>query len=358
MSKKILIINPGSTSTKIAIYDESGELFENTIRHPNEELAKLDTMEEQAEFRKKIILDTVEQSGMKLTDMSAIIGRGGMMKPVAGGTYRVSQSMLDDLTSDKIWGRTHASNLGAFLAKSLADSIGVGSYIADPVAVDEMSEIAKVSGVPEISRRSLLHALNIRACVRKAAEMVGKPMDECNFVAIHMGGGISVVAVEKGKCIDLNNALLGTGPFSPQRAGTLPLGEVIRLACSGKYTQKELEVKFAKQSGLIAYLGTDDGREIEERIDKGDKKAELIYKAMGYQVAKDAGAYAAVLKGKVDGVIYTGGLVYSQKYLMPFIKEHLEFLGRQIEIPGEMEMEALALACFRVLNGEEEAKKY
>jgi len=355
---KALTINPGSTSTKIAIYDEKGEILENTIRHPNDEISKFKTIIDQKSFRKKMIMDTIANSGMKLSDMNVIVGRGGLMKPLAGGTYKISKQMLDDLKSDKIWGRTHASNLGAFLAKSLADEIGVESFIVDPVTVDEMSEIAKISGVPQIQRKSLFHALNIRACLRKAAVLVKKSVQDCNFVAIHMGGGISVVAIKNGKCVDVNNALLGMGPFSPQRAGALPIGDLLDLAYSGKYSKAALESKLAKNSGLIAYLGTDDGRLIDQRIKKGDKKAELIYKAMGYQVAKEAAGASAVLKGKVDGVIYTGGLAYSQDFLMPYLREHLSYLGKQIEIPGEKEMEALAHAGLRILSGEEKAKNY
>ncbi len=358
MGKKVLVINPGSTSTKIAVYDEDGEIFEKTIQHSSEEFARFDKVLDQVDVRKELILQTMQEQGVAMKDVAVTVGRGGLVRPVEGGVYAINQKMLKDLANDRIWGRTHASNLGAYLAKSLADSVGVGSYIADPVTVDEMSEISKISGVPEISRKSMFHALNIRACIRKVSREMKKPMEECNFVAIHMGGGISVVAVEKGRCVDVNNGLLGMGPFSPQRAGALPNGDLLEMAYSGEYTLKGLEAKLTKRSGLTAYLGTDNGQEICKRIDAGDERAKFIFEAMAYQIAKEAGGCAAVLKGKVDAVIYTGGLAHVQTVLMPFLKEHLQFLGKQIEFPGEKEMEALAHAALRVLKGEEEAKEY
>ncbi len=357
MGKKALVINPGSTSTKIAIYDESGKIFESIIRHKSSELARFTSVMQEGEFRKELILKTVQKAGMEMKQMSVVVGRGGLVRAVEGGVYRVNQKMLDNLADEKLWGRIHASNLGASLAKSLADTVNIPSYIADPVTVDEMSDIAKVSGVPEISRRSMFHALNIRACVRKAAQDMGKLMQECNFVAIHMGGGVSVVAVKEGRCVDVNNGLLGMGPFSPQRAGALPIGDLLDMAYSGKYTLQKLKQKLTANSGLIGYLGTADGQEIVKRIENGDKRAEFILRAFAYQIAKEAGAAAAVLKGKVDGVIYTGGLAYSF-LVLSYLQEYLSFLGKQIELPGEMEMQALASAGLRVVNGEEEAKEY
>ena len=358
MSNKVLVINPGSTSTKIAVYDEGGEIFEKTIQHSSQEFARFEKVLDQVDVRRELILQTLEDQGVKMADMKVVVGRGGLVRPVEGGVYQINQKMLNDLANDKIWGRVHASNLGAYLAKSLADSVSIPSYIADPVTVDEMSDIAKISGVPEISRKSMFHALNIRACIRRVCRQMNKPMQECNFVVIHMGGGISVVAVEKGRCVDVNNALLGMGPFSPQRAGSLPIGDLLEMAYSGEYTLKGLEAKLVKRSGLLAYLGTDDGKEICQRIEGGDSRAKFIFEAMAYQIAKEAGGCAAVLKGKVDAVIYTGGLAYVQTVLMPCLKEHLAFLGKQVEFPGEKEMEALAHAGLRVIGGEETAKEY
>ncbi len=356
--KKVLAINPGSTSTKIAVYDENGKIFESVISHDSKEIAKFASVKEQKDFRKGLILQTLQKFGLQMQQIDVVVGRGGLVRPVEGGVYAVSEHMLADLSDQTIWGRAHASNLGAFLAKSLADSVGVPSYIADPVTVDEMSPIAKISGVPEIRRKSMFHALNIRACIAKAAAILQKPKTECNFVAIHMGGGISVVAVQNGRCVDVNNALLGMGPFSPQRAGALPIEELLEMAYSGKYTLPQIERKLCKESGLIAFLGTDSGLEITKRIQNGDKKAEFILQAMAYQIAKEAGACVAVLKGEVDAVIYTGGLAHVQTVLMPYLKDHLRFLPKHIEFPGEMEMEALASAGLRVINGEEESKEY
>ena len=355
---KILTINPGSTSTKIAVFEDNTALFEETIRHDAGEIAGFQRIVDQFEFRKEFITKALKERGMTLGELDVVVGRGGLMKPIEGGVYEVNQAMLDDLADKKIWGREHASNLGAYLAKSIGDEAGIPAFITDPVTVDEMCSLARFSGVPEIRRKSLFHALNVRACARKAASEMGKPLDKCNFVVIHMGGGISVVAVREGRCIDVNNALLGMGPFSPQRAGALPIGDLIQMCFSGEYTQKELEGKFAKKSGLIAYTGTDNGSELEKRASQGDETALSALKAMGYQVIKEAGGAAAALKGKVDAVVFTGGLVYAQKILMPFLKEHLSFLGKHIEYPGEKEMEALADAGRRVMAGEEKSKTY
>ncbi len=355
---KVLAINPGSTSTKIAVYDEKGPLYENTIRHDAEEIGRFGSVVDQFEFRKKFIEETLEKAGISLDELDAVVGRGGLMKSIEGGVYPVNDAMLKDLSDKSLWGREHASNLGAYLAKALGDEIGKPSFITDPVTVDEMADRARISGVPEIERKSLFHALNVRACARKAAGEIGKKMEECNFIVIHMGGGISVVGIEKGRCVDVNNALLGMGPYSPQRAGALPIGDLIEMAYSGKYSKKELIAKLTKKSGLIAYTGTDNGSELEKRVAAGDKDAERAMLGMAYQIVKEAGAMAAVLKGEVDGVIYTGGLVYAKHCLMPYLREHLSFAGTQIEYPGEEEMLALADAGMRVLRGEEEPREY
>lgn len=356
---KVLVINPGSTSTKIAIYDEvKGSVYDSTIRHNADDLAKFEKIVDQFDYRKKFILEALTNAGITLHELSAIVGRGGLMRPVEGGTYSINQKMLDDLADKSVWGREHASNLGAYLAKSMADEVGIPSFIADPVTVDEMKDVARISGIPEIERNSLFHALNSRACAHKAAKELGKKMEDCSFVIIHMGGGISAVAFEKGRCVDVNNALLGMGPFSPQRAGALPIGPLVEMAYSGKYTQKELLTYLSTKAGLLAYLGTDMGTDIEKRILEGDKKAELILSAMAYQIVKEAGAMFAAMKGKADAVIYTGGLAYSKDFLIPYLKEHLSYMGKQIVYPGEEELPALADAGFRILKGEEKPKEY
>ncbi|TYB31944.1 MAG: butyrate kinase [Candidatus Mcinerneyibacterium aminivorans] len=355
---KVLAINPGSTSTKLAIYENESSLLEETVRHDSKKVKSYDKVVDQFDFRKNIIEKTLKDKGFSLNDLDAVVGRGGLMKPIEGGVYKVNDKMLDDLSDKSLWGREHASNLGAFISKAIGDEYNIPSFIADPVTVDEMKDIARISGVPEIKRVSLFHALNIRKCIRETAEKLGKEKEDCNFVVMHMGGGISVVAVENGKCVDVNNALLGMGPFSPQRAGALPIGDLINMCYSGEYTKDELEYKLVKNSGLIGYTGTDNGSELEKRAGNGDKEAEEALKAMGYTIVKEAGAMAAAIKGEVDAVIYTGGLVYAEEILMPYIKEHLKYLGESIEYPGEKEMEALAEAGMMVLEGKEEPKEY
>ncbi len=355
---KILAINPGSTSTKLAVYDENDSILEKTIRHDAEKVESYDKVVDQFDFRKEIIEKTLKDEGFSLNELDAVVGRGGLTKPIEGGVYKVNDKMLEDLSNKNLWGREHASNLGAFISKEIGDEYGIPSFIADPVAVDEMKDIARYSGVPEIERVSLLHALNIRKCIREAAEQIRKKKENCNFVVLHMGGGISVVAVEDGKCVDVNNALLGMGPFSPERAGSLPIGDLIEMCYSGKYTKEELEYKMVKKSGLIGYTGTNDGAELEKRAKNGDREAEEALRAMGYTIVKEAGAMAATLKGDVDAVIFTGGLVYAKNVLMPYLKKHLKYLGKFIEFPGEKEMEALAEAGLMVLKGEEEPKEY
>ena len=355
---KVLAINPGSTSTKIAVYDNMDIMVEKTIRHDAEKIKSFEKVVDQFEFRKEIIENTLKDADINLEDLDAVVGRGGLMKPIKGGVYTVNEKMLEDLSDRTLWGREHASNLGAFLSKAIGDIVNIPSFIADPVTVDEMKDIARVSGVPEIERASLFHALNIRKCIRETSQKIGKKKENSNFVVIHMGGGISVVAVENGECVDVNNALLGMGPFSPQRAGALPIGDLINICYSGEFEKKELEYKFVKNSGLIAYTGTDNGSELEKRAADGDIEAEKALQAMGYQIVKEAGGMAATLKGKIDGIIFTGGLVYAQKILMPYLKEHLDYLGEFFEYPGEKEMEALAEAGLMVLKGEENPKVY
>ncbi|MEA2103781.1 MAG: butyrate kinase [Candidatus Cloacimonadota bacterium] len=354
---RVLAINPGSTSTKIAVFDNEEEVFSKTLQHKPEELSGFAELIDQFEFRKNIVEEALEENNIHVSTLNAIVGRGGLVHPVASGTYKVNDKMLADLKDKSLWGRTHASNLGAFIAKSIGDEFDIPSFIADPVTVDEMDDIARISGVPEIQRQSLFHALNIKSIARKSAEKIGKPLDKCNMIAVHMGGGVSVAAIRDGKIVDVNNALLGMGPFSPQRAGALPISGVINLCFSGKYTKEELEKKLVKNSGLIAYLGTDSGVDIENKIDEGNEKFEKIFRAFAYQISKEIGLCATVLKGDVDAIYLTGGLAYD-KYLPKWIIERTKFIAPVLIFPGEGEMEALAQAGVRALSGEEAAKKY
>ncbi len=354
---RILAINPGSTSTKIAVFDNDKEVFKKTLNHKPEELSPFEELTDQFEFRKNIVEEALEENNIHVNSLDAIVGRGGLLRPVPSGVFKINDKMLADLKDPTIWGKVHASNLGAFIAKSIADELNIPCFIADPVTVDEMEDIARISGVPEIIRQSLFHALNVKAIARKTAKKLNKNLDECNLIAVHMGGGISVAAIKKGKVVDVNNALLGMGPFSPQRAGALPIGGVINLCFSGDYTKDEIEKKFAKSSGLIAYLGTDNGFEIEKEVKNGNEKYIRIIKVMAYQVSKEVGAFATVLKGKVDAIFLTGGLAYD-KFLTSWIKERVAFIAPIYMFPGEGEMEALAEAGLRVLTGAEKAKTY
>ena len=357
MKYRVLVVNPGSTSTKIAVFDDEKPVFTKVLRHDAKEIETFGGIIEQYEFRKKMVLDALKENNIEPETLESVVGRGGLIKAVSSGTYRVNDMMLKDLKNPDLWGRIHASNLGAFIAKSIADELNIPSFIVDPVTVDDFSEIARISGCPEIERKSLSHALNIRFVGISIAKKLKRKFEDTNMIAVHMGGGISVAALENGKIIDVNNAFLGMGPFSPQRAGALPIGDILDLSFSGKYTKKELESMFTKTGGLISYLGTDDGQEIVKRIKNGDKKAEIIFKAMCYQIAKEIGACAAVLKGNVDAIFLTGGLAYNEM-IVSEVTERIKFIAPIHIIPGEKEMEALSQGGVRVLKGLETAGEY
>jgi len=352
---RLLVINPGSTSTKIAVFDNEKPVFEETIRHSTEELAPYATVADQFEFRKNMILDTLNAKGINITKLSAVIGRGGLLKPIESGIYEVNDAMLKDLREAKRG--QHASNLGGILAYEIASSLHIPAYIVDPVVVDELDDIARITGMPELERISIFHALNQKAVARRAARDLGKSYEDVNLIVAHLGGGISVGAHKKGRVVEVNNALDGEGPMSPERAGTLPVGGLIKLCYSGKYTIDEMKKKIVGKGGLVAHLGTNDGREVVRRIEAGDKHAELVYRAMAYQVAKEIGACAAALEGKVDAICLTGGLAYD-KLLTGWIKESVEFISQVLVYPGEDEMIALAEGGLRVLRKEEEPKVY
>lgn len=352
---RLLVINPGSTSTKIAVFDDENMILEETLRHSVEELSKYEKIFDQYEFRKKIILETLEKNQIPVESLSGIVGRGGLLKPIEGGTYEVNENMLEDLKIG--FQGEHASNLGGIIAYEIGQEIGVKSYILDPVVVDELADVARISGLKEIERRSIFHALNQKAVARRHAKIKGIEYEDMNLIVVHLGGGISVGAHEKGKVIDVSNALDGEGPFSPERAGGLPVGDLIKLCYSGKYSYKEMKNMIKGKGGMVSYLNTNNALEVCKRINSGDEYARLIYYAMAYQVAKEIGSCAVVLKGKVDGILLTGGIAHD-KMFTGWIEERVSFISHVYIYPGEDELTALAEGGLRVLKGEEKAKEY
>lgn len=355
MSIKSLIINPGSTSTKIDVFEDETLLFEETLRHSTEEIASYASIVDQKDFRKNIILNLLDSKNFDINSLNVVVGRGGMLKPIPGGTYPVSDSLLEDLKIG-VQGQ-HASNLGGILAKEIGDSIGVPSYIVDPVVVDELEDIARYSGVPELPRTSVFHALNQKAVAKRYAKEIGKSYDSLNLVVVHMGGGVSVGAHRQGQVIDVFNALDGDGAFSPERAGAVPSGALIKMCFSGKYTEKEVYKKICGNGGFNAYLGTNDMRDVEKMASEGNEDAIKLRAAFIQQVAKDIGSMACVLNGKVDQIIATGGIAYD-KGVIAGLKEKCEWMAPFTVYPGEDELLALAQGAIRVLNGEEAAKEY
>ncbi len=355
MAIKSLIINPGSTSTKIGVFEDETLLFEETLRHSTEEIAQYASIVDQKDFRKQIILDLLSKKEFDINSLQVVVGRGGMLKPIPGGTYAVSDALLEDLKIG-VQGQ-HASNLGGILAREIADSIGVPSYIVDPVVVDELMPISRYSGVPELPRTSVFHALNQKAVAKRYAKEQGKPYDSLNLVVVHMGGGVSVGAHENGRVIDVFNALDGDGAFSPERAGAVPSGALIKMCFSGQYTEKEIYKKLVGNGGFNAYVGTNDMRDVEKMVNDGDKKADEAREAFIMQVAKDIGSMACVLKGKVDQIIVTGGIAYD-KHVVAGLKERAGFIAPFTVYPGEDELLALTQGALRVMNGEEKAMEY
>lgn len=352
---KQLIINPGSTSTKIAVFEDEQCLFSENLRHGSEEIGKFARIVDQFAYRRELVMQALQKAGVNPAEVDAVVGRGGLLKPIPGGTYTVNEKMIEDLQAEPRG--AHASNLGGPLARSIAGDYKIPAYIVDPVCVDEMEPLARISGMPENPRESLFHALNQKAIARRAAADLNKQYEEINLVVAHLGGGISVGAHTGGRVIDVNNAIPGEGPFSPERSGGVPVGNLIRMCYSGQYSKTEIMNKITGQGGMVAYLGTNDAVEVEKRIGQGDKQAELIYKAMAYQVAKEIGAASTVLRGKVDAIVITGGIAHSQM-LVDWIKERVNFIAPVMVYPGEDEMEALAAGGLRVLQGREEAKNY
>ena len=355
MAYKLLIINPGSTSTKIGVYEDEKEVFVETLRHSSDEIAKYDSIFEQREFRKDVIMNVLKENNFDVNTLDAVVGRGGMLKPIPGGTYEVNDTLLNDLKVG-VQGE-HASNLGGILANEIAKEVGGRAFIVDPVVVDELEPVARISGVPELPRKSKFHALNQKAVAKRFGKESKRGYENLNLIVVHMGGGVSVGAHKNGKVIDVNNALDGDGPFSPERSGAVPVGDLIKMCFSGEYTQEEVYKKIVGKGGYVSYLNTNDARDVLREKEEGNKFAELIYNAFIYQVSKSIGEMATVLKGKVDSIILTGGIAYSP-IVVSDIKERVEWISNVAVYPGEDELLALAQGAVRVLNGEEEAKVY
>nr|WP_221301005.1 butyrate kinase [Planococcus koreensis] len=350
-----MVLNPGSTSTKIGVFDNDILIMENTIRHSTESLAQFTSIIDQFEFRKQTILEALDEEGMNVSNLSAVCGRGGLLRPIEGGTYAVNETMLNDLRKG-ISGQ-HASNLGGIIAFEIAQALNIPSFIVDPVVVDELDPIARVSGFALIERKSIFHALNQKAVARRYAKESGRAYSDLRLIVVHMGGGITVGAHIGGRVVDVNNGLHGDGPFSPERAGTVPAGDLVELCFSGQYYRQEIMKMLVGQGGLVGYLGTNDAVKVEKRIQKGDKEAKLIYDAMAYQVAREIGSASAVLEGKVDAIILTGGLAYGKSFVES-ITNRISWIADVVVMPGENELQALAEGAARVLNGEEQAKIY
>lgn len=351
----ILAINPGSTSTKIAVYDAETPLLAKSIAHSAEDLAKFDSVFDQYDFRKQLILDELAHANINIKDFKAIIGRGPIARPVEGGVYMVTPRMVEDARNAE---HKHACDLGCILAYDIASGIdGCISLMADPGVVDELCDYARVSGSPLCERICIWHALNQRAIARRYAASIGKAYEDLDLIVCHLGGGISVAAHRHGRAIDVNNSLDGEGPFSPERAGTLPSGALVNLCFSGRYTQEQLLRRIAGHAGLEAHLGTTDVREILRRIEAGDAKADLILNAMIYHIAKAIAAEGAVLYGKVDAILLTGGMAYSD-YIVSRITERVSYLAPVKVFPGENEMAAMAENALAVLRGQRQLKEY
>ncbi|AOY75018.1 butyrate kinase [Clostridium formicaceticum] len=354
MREYVLAINPGSTSTKVAVFKGKENLFETRLDHPLEELNQYKKITDQYLLRKNIILAWLQEIAIHSENLLAVVGRGGLLRPIPGGTYKITEEMIKDLKAG-VQGE-HASNLGGILAKAIADIEGIDAYIVDPVSVDEFEDVARVSGMPEIQRRSLGHALNIKAVGHSVAADLNKNFQEVNLIVAHLGGGISVAPVKLGRLVDYNNAN-EAGPFSPERAGDLPTGDLAKLCFSGEYTYNEIKEKLRGKGGLTAYLLTNNAIEVEKRIEEGDQRAKLIYDAMCYQIAKEIGAMATVLNGRIDAIVLTGGIAHSS-YVTSNIAERVSFIAPVMIYAGEDEMKALNEGVLRVIRREENSKIY
>lgn len=352
--KYVLVINPGSTSTKVAVYNREVEIKVNTLEHKKSELERYDRISDQYSYRLYLIQSWLERENIDRSSLKAVVGRGGLLRSIPGGTYIVTDKMVEDLRLG-ISGE-HAANLGGILARGIGDEEKINSYIVDPVSVDEFEEVARISGLNLIERKSLIHALNIKAVSYRRAKELEKDIKDLNLIVAHLGGGISIAPVQRGRMIDVNNAS-EMGPFSPERTGGLPVGSLVEMCYSGRYSFEDMKKKIKGKGGLMSYLGTIDAREVEDRIKLGDEYAKLVYDGMIYQIGKEIGAAATVLKGKVDSIILTGGLAYSN-YLVKSLKGMVSFISDTVVYPGEDEMSALNQGVLRVINEEEKPKIY
>lgn len=353
---KILAINPGSTSTKIAIFDDHKNIFKKNIKHSTEDLWGYEKIADQFEFRKNIILQELTLAKIDISSINCVVGRGGLVKPIESGVYEVNNALLNDLRKG-ILGQ-HASNLGGLIANDIAKSLpSARAFIANPVVVDELQDVARISGHPKFKRISIFHALNQKAICRIYAKSLGRKYEELNLIVAHLGGGISVGAHRKGRVVDVNNALDGEGPFSPERSGSLPNGQLVKMCFSGDYSQAQIGLMLKGEGGLVAHLGTNDAYEIELRAKAGDEKAKLIQDAMSYQIGKSIGELGAVLHGEVDGILITGGIAHNSE-VIAYIKQMVSFVAPVIVYPGEDEMTALAMNGLMVMKGDMVNKEY
>lgn len=357
MSKefKILVLNPGSTSTKIALFKNMEKVFEETLRHSKSDLEKFDSIIAQKDYRFEMIKNALEDNNMSFEDVDAIAARGGIIKPIESGTYIIDEEMLKDLHGSSA--SKHASALAGIIGYELKKKYNIPAYVVDPVVVDELQDVARISGLAGLERVSIFHALNQKAIAKNSAKDLNKKYEDCNFVLAHMGGGISVAAHQKGRVIDVNNAIDGEGPFSPERCGGIATNDIVEMCFSNKYTKEEMKSFATKSGGLLSYLNTNDLRDVEKMIDENNEEALLIYRAMAYQIAKEIGAMAVAMKGNVDAIILTGGLTYSQKF-SDLVSEQVSFIAPIKRYPGEFELEALTMGVLSVLNNEEDAKTY
>lgn len=361
MKETILAINPGSTSTKIALYQGDALIFENNIHHSNEQLAQFSSIVDQFTFRRDAILSLLDTQGVDLSQIDVVVGRGGLVYPIASGIYGVNEAMKRDLYNSPVG--NHASNLGGLIADEIAKDVSsktgrdVRAYVADPVVVDEMQDVARLSGHPLLERKSVFHALNQKAVAKLYARQIGRQYEDLNLIVVHLGGGISIGAHAKGRVVDVNNTLDGEGPFTPERAGTLPVGDLVKLCFSGKYTESQIKKMVKGEGGFVAHLGTNDTLAILDWIKQGDKHAALVLDALCYNVAKYIGSMATVLYGLVDAIIITGGMAYSEK-IIDGIKSRVEFLAPVVVFAGQDEMHALSSSALSVLRNEAQAKIY
>lgn len=352
MKQYILVINPGSTSTKIALFENEELMLNRTLEHTVNDLRTFTSIMEQEEFRTASVLNFLQSNAIELTKLSAVVGRGGLLPPVHSGAYYVNERMAEVLTNNPVG--QHASNLGAVIAYKIAQPLGIPAYIYDAVAVDELEPVAQITGLAEISRKSLVHTLNMRAAALKIAEKQKVSLAQVNYIVVHMGGGCSMSLLAKGRMVDIVSD--DEGPMSPERAGRIPALQMIDLCFSG-CEQKTIQKKIRGQGGILSHLGTNCALEVEKMITAGDKKAELIYYAMAYQIAKGIGELATVVGGKIDRIIITGGMAYS-KMMTGWVKDRVDFIAPVEIVPGENEMEALAKGALRVLRGQESAQTF